>query len=90
MKTKQTPSKYVVGPKWPLDPLYKAAALRGDDESGGIENLSKVLGVNRRTITRWAMSGIPDKAADHAAIKLGRHPVNIWPDWFIRSKQDDT
>jgi lambda repressor-like predicted transcriptional regulator len=44
------------------------------------------LGLDRRTVQRLATrSRLRSDAADRIAIALGRHPCEIWPEWFDRS-----
>ena len=44
--------------------------------------LAKSLGVAARTVHRWrATDTVPPMAADRAAVALGHHPAEIWPEW---------
>ncbi len=45
-------------------------------------HLSRVCGYPVRTLQRWKISGIPLYSADKLAIRLGRHPANIWRNWY--------
>lgn len=40
--------------------------------------LARAIGVSPRTIHRWTRGGIPEFAADRAAIALGYHPCEVW------------
>jgi hypothetical protein len=44
--------------------------------------LSRQTGFSHRSIVRWSKTGIPLWSADKVAVKLHRHPVNLWPNWF--------
>ncbi len=62
---------------YPLEPLYAAANVttRGA--------LAERVGVERRTVARWATAGLTEYAADRAAIAIGSHPGTVWPDlWY--------
>lgn len=62
--------------RWPLQPLFDAT---GTTE---YRQLAALTGFAARTIHRWAHAGIQDIQADRAAVALGQHPSNIWPNWF--------
>ena len=50
------------------------------------EELAIRLGVSSRTLHRvMAATSISPYVGDHIAIKLGTHPVLIWPDEWTRS-----
>lgn len=61
--------------RWPLAPLLIAAGHPSADV------IAMQLGVSPRSIWRWHHRGLTDRQADRAAIALGYHPANIWPDW---------
>jgi len=46
------------------------------------EELAGVLGVNIRSLFRWAKDGVPERSADEMACRMGLHPLLVWPDWF--------
>jgi hypothetical protein len=41
-----------------------------------------VLGSDRRYIYRWLDYGLTHEQADQFAVRLGLHPVELWPNWF--------
>jgi hypothetical protein len=94
---KQPPNQK--GKRFPLEPLAKALgiplvkpSLTG---SGGYPvghgALAQALGVNTRTIRRYAKEGIPEKAADLYAIKAARRlPFEIWPNYYDDLDPNDT
>lgn len=43
------------------------------------------VGVTRRTLHRWKAAGeVPLAIADRLAVAAGRHPSEVWPDYFER------
>lgn len=45
------------------------------------------LGVSRLTLCRWRRGRtLTTVTADRIALDLGRHPVNMWPEWEVRSE----
>lgn len=45
--------------------------------------LAERIGVSLRSVSRWAVDGIPIQAAEDAAFAFGLHPVNVWEDAWI-------
>ena len=62
--------------RWPLQPLFDAT------DTTEYLQLALLTGFPARTLHRWAHNGVPDLNADRAAVALGKHPSNIWPNWF--------
>ena len=60
---------------WAYRPLWVAG---GRPDAG---RAARSYGVSRRTIYRWQRHGLSDRAADQAAIAVGLHPANVWPNW---------
>lgn len=60
-------------PRFPLDGL---------ELSDGA--LAARLGVDRGTVWRWrSTGGVDEYLADRIAVEvLGRHPVEVWPEWL--------
>ena len=58
----------------PFDPLARLA-----DDTGA---LARLIGRPRRVVCRWKVDGVPYWSADAAAVRLGHHPANLWPEWF--------
>lgn len=43
---------------------------------------AEALGVSRRTVERWKAGGNVDpRRADELAVRIGTHPLLIWPHW---------
>ena len=89
-RTKRGPK---VGRRLPLAPL-EAALAGGDTEIRNKANIpiindntvlvayiADVCGVNRMTVYRWRNQGLSTFQADRAAVAVGFHPLNVWPDW---------
>jgi hypothetical protein len=49
---------------------------------GDIASVAVKLGLDRQQIYRYLQQGLGVYVADAVAIRLGRHPVNIWANWF--------
>lgn len=61
----------------PFDDLHREAGHEP------ILRLAERLGCSPRTLHRWKNTGVPASQADAAAIGVGSHPANVWPDrWF--------
>ena len=64
---------------------FPATALLEQFEEGTWANeIAARLGTTRATIQRWRMGTtmLDPYEADKFAIKLGKHPGNIWLNWF--------
>lgn len=90
--------------RFPLEPLATFLALHHEvrphhDHEGRLPEdylskaiIAEALGVTRRTTHRYfAGDGmIREEQADRAAEVLGRHPSEIWPDWFDDGEYADS
>lgn len=61
-------------PRVPLEPLVR--------RYGTVSTLARALGKDRMQVSRWRRDGVPVVSADHIAVALGMHPVEVWPDWY--------
>jgi hypothetical protein len=63
---------------------YEPLARFIDENTANMRQVAEAIGVARRTVELWSSGGgIPEQAADKAAIRLGVHPSAIWgDDWF--------
>jgi len=51
--------------------------------SQSISDLADELRIDRRTLQRiLAKAAVRGDTADRVAIALGRHPCELWPEWF--------
>lgn len=71
-----------------VEPLARIAAVRWrePDNSRGATDLARIaqaLGIDRNIVRYWInRGGLTERAADHAAVALGMHPAEIWPEWW--------
>lgn len=63
----------------PASPRLPFGPLATEARAETIGSLAQQLGVSRRTVHRWIVDGIPADQADRAAIAIGTHPANLWP-----------
>lgn len=64
--------------------------LRRLDDELVVEDIASSIGFSRRTVHRYLRSGvIPERRADEIATALGRHPIDIWPDYHERTVDAD-
>lgn len=72
-------------------PQLTVAALLASTETYG--TLAELLRVTRRTLHRWARTGLTIEKADEWAHVLGVHPGELWPAWreldAIRKRRDE-
>ena len=68
------------GPRWPWPELR--TALRAAGYRTRAEQI-EVLGITQRTLDRWKAHGVPDTAADRAALDIGYHGSIVWTDWHL-------
>lgn len=63
--------------RWPIEPLLEAAGTT----SFGV--LADRIAIDRREVYRWrAAGGVTRQVGERAAVRLGRHPLELWPDWL--------
>lgn len=69
-------------PRWlPAEPLI--AALDSHRTTRALRSITEVTGIDRRTFERLRhRRRIRSDSADRIAVALGRHPSEIWPEWF--------
>lgn len=76
--------------RYPLAPLAQAMGITlhhvGYREPGqppdGHTELAERLGITRQWAHQLEHRGLTDLAADRAAIRIGKHPADIWTTWF--------
>lgn len=61
-------------PRVSLDPLLVFEA--------SFKALARRLGIERSTLYVYQERGVPVHSADRLAVKLGKHPCEIWDDWY--------
>lgn len=73
----RTPSFFAAAPAQRL--LARAVA----DCDGNLTKASTVLRIDRSSLHRLlSRDQLRSDAADRIAVTLGRHPSELWPDWF--------
>lgn len=62
------------------DPAPILAYFRGERDL----HIARHLGVDHTTIGNWRSGArLMSSTADRVAIRLGLHPINIWPEWEV-------
>jgi len=68
---------------FPAAPARRLVARVVADCGGNLTAASVALQVDRSTLHRLlSRNRLPSDAADRIAVTLGRHPSELWPDWF--------
>jgi hypothetical protein len=72
----------------PLEPLEALARASFDESEGAVWSnnvFAELCGVSNRAVGRWRAAGgvIPWTTADIAAVKLGFHPLIVWPELWL-------
>ena len=70
-------------PFFPAEPARRLLARVVADHDGNLTAASAVLQVDRSTLHRLlSRDQLRSDAADRVAVTLGRHPSELWPEWF--------
>ena len=70
-------------PFFPAAPARRLLARVVSDHDGNLTAASAVLQIDRRTLHRLLRRDrLRSDAADRIAVTLGRHPSELWPQWF--------
>jgi lambda repressor-like predicted transcriptional regulator len=68
---------------FPAEPAHEALAVAARRVDGDLKLLAEVLRIDRSTLYRLLQrSRLRYDAADSIAVALGRHPVELWSNWF--------
>lgn len=65
-------------PRFPVEPILQTFA----DHPYPIQAAATALNVSTASIHRYLQDGIFFFKADRYAVALGKHPIDLWPDWF--------
>lgn len=68
--------------RFDLQPLLEAAGLSP-------AAWARANGVSGQGLRRAIAVGLTDVQADRHAVRLGRHPVEVWPDWFMYAPPEE-
>ena len=67
----------------PAEPARHALEREAVSRHATVSGLARGLGLDRSTLYRLLYrENLRYDAADHIAVALGRHPCEIWPEWF--------
>ena len=70
-------------PFFPAAPARRLLARVVADHDGNLTAASAVLQIDRSTLHRLlSRDWLRSDAADRIAVTLGRHPSELWPEWF--------
>ncbi|MCU1593767.1 MAG: Winged helix-turn-helix DNA-binding [Frankiales bacterium] len=70
-------------------PAQKALANLLATTEGNVTAVAELLRVDRSTVYRvLRRARLRYDAADAIAVALGRHPVELWPDWYDSAPHD--
>lgn len=50
----------------------------------------RALHVSPKTLRRYKAEGLTVWQADRAAVRLGYHPANLWPQWWTTNPKEDS
>jgi hypothetical protein len=62
-------------PRLSLEPLVARCG-------GNVSELARAVRVGRTQLAHWRRDGVPIDSADRLACGLGRHPAEVWPEWY--------
>lgn len=85
-------------PRYPFGPLVEWCRARHRPADDNIARqtrnmtdcgvVASVTGFNFGTVYMWERDGgLTERAADQVAVELDLHPMNLWPDWGLRSPE---
>ena len=70
-------------PFFPAAPARRLLARVVSDHDGNLTAASAVLQIDRSTLHQLlTRDWLRSDAADRIAVTLGRHPSELWPEWF--------
>ncbi len=70
-------------PFFPAAPARRLLARVVADHDGNLSAASLALQVDRSTLHRLlSRDRLRSDSADRIAVTLGRHPSELWPEWF--------
>lgn len=67
----------------PTAPLLAALQARAQRDALSVDDLVSLLAIDRRWLLRLRhRATLREDAGDRWAVALGKHPSEIWPEWF--------
>jgi hypothetical protein len=79
-------------PRLPFGPLERHIIPSPLDRAGhpaGARTIAKQCGTTIRGAHRWMRCGLTLDEADTAAVRVGCHPCEIWPEWWVLARLAD-
>jgi lambda repressor-like predicted transcriptional regulator len=74
----------------PAAPAQRLLRQQAADHAGDLSALAQVLRLDRSTLYRvLGRDRLRYDSADRIAVCLGRHPSELWPEWFPTGDQVD-
>ena len=74
----------------PAAPAQRLLLQKAADQAGDLSALAQVLRLDRSTLYRvLGRDRLRYDTADRIAVCLGRHPSELWPEWFPSVEQSD-
>lgn len=74
----------------PAAPAQRLLLQQAADQAGDLSALAQVLRLDRSTLYRvLGRDRLRYDTADRIAVCLGRHPSELWPEWFPPVEQSD-
>jgi lambda repressor-like predicted transcriptional regulator len=82
------PAPRTVAVFFDAEPAQRLLARAADVHDGDLSALAAVLRLDRSTLYRvLSRDRLRYDAADRIAVSLGRHPSELWPEWFCATDQ---
>lgn len=72
-------------PFTPIDELVRKGLPYQITGSEVERRVADATGYSTRAVSRWRKSGIMPRTADIVAIRLGSHPLTLWPDEWMET-----
>lgn len=76
-------------PFTPLEPFIVASPLDDAGQAPGARTIAAQCGTTVQKARRWKRTGLTLDEADTAAVRLGCHPCEVWPDWWELVREAD-
>jgi lambda repressor-like predicted transcriptional regulator len=74
----------------PAAPAHRLLRQQAARQAGDLSALAEVLRLDRSTLYRvLGRERLRYDTADRIAVCLGRHPSELWPEWFSTAEQSD-
>ena len=74
----------------PAAPAQRLLRQQAAHQAGDLSALAQVLRLDRSTLYRvLGRERLRYDTADRIAVGLGRHPSELWPEWFLAFGQGD-